>query len=184
MDRYASTYGRSCGRPSAVAKGIILLEWMPNSTQTIDCQVTMDASASGWGAYMGQLGAAGFWNHRVSRQPSNYQELLAILLAIQSFRKQIHGKKVQILSDNVTSITYVNHLGGSSMVLNRLACAIWAEAYTNDVQLVCRHIAGVKNTLADVLSRLSLQYKWRLHPAMFRILDVIGGHIPSTGLLP
>jgi ribonuclease HI len=137
----------------------------------VDCQITTDASASGWGAYMDNLKAAGFWNLRISRKPSNYREMLAILMALKSFRKNICGKTVQIMSDNITAIAYINHLGGPSADLSQLAKAIWAEAYTNSVHLICRHIAGSKNTLADALSRLNPQYEWRLHPAMFQILE-------------
>lgn len=147
----------------------------PIAPQHIDCQISTDASASGWGAYQGDMKAAGFWNHRISRQPSNYRELLAILLALQSFRKVLRNKTVQIFSDNITAIAYVNHLGGSSQDLNQLARAVWAEAYANKIQLICRHIAGSKNVMADALSRLSPQYEWRLHPGMFQVLEAHWG---------
>lgn len=143
----------------------------PITPKTIDVQITTDASSSGWGAFMGDSKAAGFWNHRVSRQSSNYRELLTILLAVQSFRAQLRGKRVQVLSDNITAIAYVNHLGGTSTDLTSLAKAIWAEAYINQIHLVCNHIAGVKNVVADALSRLSPIYEWRLHPGMFRVLE-------------
>jgi hypothetical protein len=69
----------------------------------IDHQLETDASQQGWGATVKdlQLFAKGDWNHRVSCMPSNYRELLAILLALLAFKEILRGKHVQILSDNM-----------------------------------------------------------------------------------
>ena len=87
----------------------------PIQTGPIDFQIEMDASMSGWGAQIkgSNKMAAGFWNLRLSQMPSNYRELMAVLLALKSFSFP-RGKKVQILTDNITTAAYINQLGGPS----------------------------------------------------------------------
>ena len=98
----------------------------------VDVQIQTDASETGWGAVMGTQTAAGFWNNRMSCKPSNYREMMAILLALKSF-KNLHGKSVQILTDNVSAAAYINHLGGPSRELTQLASAIWMEANNQSI---------------------------------------------------
>jgi len=72
---------------------------------------------------------AGFWNHHMSHAHSNYRELMCILLALKSFRTELVGKHVQILSDNVTDCAMTNKLRGASQDLSDLAQTLWTEAY-------------------------------------------------------
>ena len=74
----------------------------------IDVQMWTDASQTGWGAVCLGECAAGWWNHRLSRAPSNYRELMAVLLALKSFKGLLTNKKVQVMSDNVTTVAYLN----------------------------------------------------------------------------
>jgi hypothetical protein len=139
--------------------------------QNIDVQLETDASQSGWGAYLEGLCAKGDWNKRVSCMPSNYRELLAILMALLAFKTLLQGKTVQILTDNVTSAAYINHKGGPSVVLSQLATAVWATAMEYKISLTCRHIAGVTNIYADRLSREPDVHNWMLHPKLFSLLE-------------
>ena len=88
-----------------------------------------DASSSGWGAtILHQQEAAGWWHKDVAFKHLNYRELLAVLKALQSFQESINGKNVQILSDNVTTVAYINRMGGNSKELNDLMNTIWVTA--------------------------------------------------------
>ena len=74
--------------------------------EIIEEQLITDASSFEWGAKLGDLEAKGDWNQRVSKvskQSSNYRELLAILLALSAFKDELEGKCIQILTDNVTA---------------------------------------------------------------------------------
>ncbi len=142
---------------------------------TIDVQLTTDASSSGWGAHLGPLQAMGHWNQRMSQEHSNYRELMAVMMAIQSFSKQLSGLSVQLLSDNITTIAYLNNLGGPKPNLTQLATAVWAECYRFGITLQARHLAGKENVLADHLSRMNTKYEWMIHPALFRHIDRIYG---------
>ena len=148
----------------------------PIQTRPIDLQMETDASMSGWGAHIkgtSQL-AAGFWNDRLAQMPSNYRELMAVLMALKSFN--FHpGSSVQVLTDNVTTMAYINQLGGPSPALSQLAKAVWLEAYDKELTLSAKHLQGILNVKADSLSRLPQHYEWQLHKGLFHYLDQIWG---------
>ena len=110
---------------------------VPLCIQQSEIQLECDASASGWGATMPSLNieASGTWNKEVSFRHSNYRELLIILIAIQSFKKELRGKSVQILTDNVVAAAYVNHLGGKDLEFNKVVNTIFAECHNNKIRI-------------------------------------------------
>ena len=140
----------------------------------VDIQIETDASQTGWGAICQGHEAAGFWNCRMSMMPSNYREMMAILLALKSY-KNLDNKKVQVLTDNIAAAAYVNHLGGPSKQLCQLANAIWMEAYERRITLQAKYLPGVQNTIADTLSRLPNKYEWRIQPRLFAYIDKLWG---------
>lgn len=107
--------------------------------------------------------------------PSNYRELTAVLMALHSFLPIIKGKAVQIVSDNIWTMAYLNHLGGSVKELSDMAKAIWSLAFHHSIQISARYLAGKENVLADQLSRLNGKYEWRLHPKLFNWINQIWG---------
>ena len=161
-----------------------LKTWNFQSTvyKDIDVQMWTDASQTGWGATCLGQNAAGWWNHRLSRAPSNYRELMAVLLALKSFNGLLGGKKVQVLSDNVTTVAYINHLGGHCKELSDLAVAVWAEAEEQQITLTAKHLPGVINQEADFLSRIIPKYEWRLHPAVFHYTPLYFSASTSAGV--
>ena len=48
----------------------------------------------------------------MSLEHSIYRELMAVLMALKSFGPSMKEKSIQILSENVTTVAYINHLGG------------------------------------------------------------------------
>ena len=111
----------------------------------------------------------------MSNQHSNVRELMAILLSIRAFRPLLSGKHIQILSDNVTSVAYINHQGGPIPNLTNIAKDIWAEAICHNITISARHLAGKENTLADELSRQVDKHEWMLAPPAFSILRLSVG---------
>lgn len=149
----------------------------PVVVRPIDVQIQTDASHLGWGAALGDHHAAGYWDKSVALQPSNYREMLAILLALKSFAPMIEHKSVQIQTDNISSVAYVNNMGGPSAQLTDIAKAIWQEAYHLGIHLQATHLAGKLNVLADYLSRIRHPYEWQLHPRLFQYIDeTMGPH--------
>lgn len=143
--------------------------------KTIDAQLTTDASRIGWGGTLEGKKAQGFWDKSIGQSHSNIREMWAVLMALISFRDQVSGRTIQVVSDNISTVAYLNHMGGPSVELNQLATAIWAEAINNHVSLTCCHIPGKQNVVPDHLSRLNDKYEWQLNPALFRLLDEMWG---------
>ena len=110
----------------------------PIHTGPVDFQMETDASMTGWGAMVKNTNqaAAGFWNHRLSQMPSNYREMMAVLLGLKSLTFPT-GKRIQVLTDNITTAAYINHLGGPSQDLSQLASAIWMEAHDKKTHTKC-----------------------------------------------
>ena len=153
-------------------------EWngKPVKIKPVECQIFTDASDSGWGAVWNGQEASGVWNPEFMELSINYRELLAVFFAIQTFSPDIQGKSVQIMCDNVTAVAYINNLGGPGPLLTELAEAIWALVWEQGLTLQARHLAGATNVWADYLSRLPLHYEWKLHPALFSMIDNAWGY--------
>ncbi len=141
----------------------------------VDLQIFTDASMTGWGAWLHSNQAAGFWNRRLKNMPSNYREITAVLMALVSFLPMIKGKSVQIVSDNISTVAYLNHQGGSAKNLSDIATSIWSLAFRMDIHISARYLAGKENILADRLSRLNPCYEWMIHPRIFHWLDTMWG---------
>ena len=138
-------------------------------------QISTDASGTGWGGACGNIEASGTWSKDVSFRPSNYRELLAVYKTIISLREVLKGKTVQVMSDNITTVAYINKLGGTSSIMSDLMTTIFMAAHELKIDLTAKYLAGVQNTHADRLSRILTPYEWQLHPAVFRALNNMWG---------
>ena len=67
--------------------------------------------------------------------------------------------------DNTTAVAYINKKGGTiSASCNKLAKDIWNWAKGQDIWITASHVPGVKNTTADLRSRLFYDNKeWSLN---------------------
>lgn len=106
-------------------------------TDLVHAQIITDASHLGWGAVYSDKVASGDWNSRVACLTSNEREMLAVLTALKAFAPLLIGLTVQVLTDNISTMAYINHLGGPSPALSNLAMVIWAEAIENGITLRC-----------------------------------------------
>ena len=102
---------------------------------------------------------------------SDEREMLAILMAIKAFGKLLKGLFFQVLTDNISAIAFVNHMGGPSPPLSQLARAIWSEATEHGMSLRCAHIAGKINTVADAWSRTPDKHNWMIHQRLLNYID-------------
>ena len=152
---------------------VALSDWngAPLRTKPFDVQITTDASGIGLGASFEGREASGVWDKYTSQKPSNYRELLAIILAILSFKANLKNKKVQVLTDNISCVAYINRLGGISPELSKLAQALWDITYEHGMELSAKHLAGRLNVTADELNRRVSSVEWMLHPNLFQLID-------------
>ena len=142
---------------------------------SVDGQLVTDASHIGWGGHFGEEVAYGTWNYHMSRQHSNVRELTAVLLCIKAMLPLLKDKTIQVLSDNITTVAYINHMGGPMDQLVQISKLIWKIALENNITILARHLAGKSNTRADELSRRHDKHEWMLSPAMFQLLDSVWG---------
>ena len=97
--------------------------------------------------------------------------LKTVLKTLQSFKTVLEGKVVQVLSDNITTVCYINSLGGPSPLMTWLMKAIFTHVHKNRMVLSVKFLAGSQNCHADRLSRQLSPYKWKIHPQLFKWLD-------------
>ena len=142
---------------------------------SVDGQLVTDASHIGWGGHFGEEVTCGTWDHHMSRQHSNVRELTAVLLSIKAMLPLLRNKTIQILSDNITTVAYVNHMGGPMSQLVEISKSIWKIALEHNISITARHLSGKSNTRADELSRLRDKHEWMLSRPMFRLLDSVWG---------
>ncbi|XP_040195283.1 uncharacterized protein LOC120928241 [Rana temporaria] len=148
-------------------KNLHLTKGLPWSI-SISKRITTDASAWGWGAHLKDQVAQGKWSSKEARASSNQRELLAVHRALQAFQSEIRGHNLQILSDNIATVAYLNKQGGTrSRILQGIAQEMsWAEVNLGSISAV--HLKGTQNSLADYLSRHRVERdNWSLHPEVF-----------------
>jgi ribonuclease HI len=135
-----------------------------------------DASISGWGATRENCVIYGRWLIHEQSLHINALELSAIMLAIKTF-KDIQNQTVLIRTDNMTSVAYINHQGGTtSKVLSTIAESLWKLCLNRNIHLKADHVPGVMNSIADRASRMEKdRFDWKLHPEIFNALNKIWG---------
>lgn len=141
-------------------------------------QISTDASQEGWGGKLwhhpyGE--AQGCWGWKIANESSNLRELQAVYLSLITFLPHIEGQQVQILTDNICTVAYINLQGGPNKKLNIIARQIWALVINNKIQISAKHLAGSQNVQADMLSRIQSQYEWGLNLHLFQYLDRVWG---------
>lgn len=144
--------------------------------------LTTDASPTGWGAHVGGRYFQGVWESGEDNS-SNFRELRAVICALRAAMPEVRGKHLQVMSDNTTTVTYVNKQGGTrSKSLMSLAYDLFSVAEKSLLSISAVHIKGMENTQADFLSRHSLlASEWALNKDVFREITRIWG-IPDVDL--
>ena len=130
-------------------------------------QLYSDASREGWGATIEGIHLSGKWSLQDKRHHINTLELKAIWLALREVTNLVEGKTIAVFADNTTALSYISKQGGTkSWTLFRLVEEIFLWLEEHQVLLVPQFIQGVKNTVADSLSRRGqvLPTEWTIHP--------------------
>ena len=129
-----------------------------------DITITTDASNLGWGAVCNGTKTGGPWGKDEADFHINYLEMKAVLLGLKSLCNNTTGKYIRVQSDNTTTVSYINEMGGIKSVLcNDMAQTIWAWCIDSNIWLSACHIPGSQNTDADKQSRvLNVSTEWSL----------------------
>ena len=91
----------------------------------------------------------------------NALELLTVTVALKLWAPQLAGKKIQILCDNLVSVQVINKGNCSNEFMQTCMRELIFVLSLHNVQLRAVHISGESNRLADLLSRVHLNHKYR-----------------------
>lgn len=154
---------------------------LPNSK--IDMTIYTDASKKGWGAVKNKEKIGGRWSDDEAKNHINHLELLAALFGLKSFCKNEHNIHVKIYSDNSTTVSYINSMGGThSRECNNVAKEILTWCMNKQIWLTAAHIPGRENVEADKESRVFSDNKeWMIRPDVFKRITETWGK-PSIDL--
>jgi hypothetical protein len=158
---------------------LVVLNGKPIEVPPISLMLETDASKKGWGGriwiqnqgYVDQ--AAGMWTAQEQTTHINVLELQAAWFTLQALviprLPQLQIAHIQCQMDNSSAVAYLNRMGGThSRSLNNLSKKMWNWAMSHSIHLSAVHIAGVKNTVADRLSReFSERLEWMLDRTVF-----------------
>ena len=131
-------------------------------------ELKSDASHLGWGAVHGDRSTGGRWTDKEKLQHI-VLELQAVFFALKVFCKEITNAHVKVFSDNTTTVTYINNMGGSnSLHCNALTRDMWLWCIDKGIWLSAAHLPGSQNIQADRASRIFHdQTEWKLDQDIF-----------------
>ena len=134
-----------------------------------DLTLTTDASNTGWGATCKEQQTGGLWSTKEHCFHINYLEMKAVLFGLQSLCSDLTDKHIRIQSDNTTTVSYINAMGGmKSNDCNVMALQIWQWANSRNIWLSSCHLPGVDNVVADHESRnFDGSTEWSLNTKVF-----------------
>ena len=121
------------------------LDWYTDASTTLGC-----------GGYFKTHWFIAEWEWKKGQPvPSiNYLELFALTVSVINWAHLVRNKRVVLHCDNQSVVSMVNNTTSSCpncMVLLRIITLI---SLKYNVKLTCRHVSGVLNIFADLLSRL------------------------------
>ena len=93
------------------------------------------------------------------------------------FFANLNSVHVRICSNNVTTVTYINCLGGTrSVKCHKVAKLLWEWALEMSIHISTEHIPRKKNVLADAASRgLHANTEWSIADSSFQTLSSMLG---------
>ena len=101
----------------------------------------------------------------------------AVLLGLKSFCNITTGKHIRVQSDNTTTVSYINEMGGIKSVLcSDMGQTIWAWRIDYNIWLSACHIPGSQNAEADKQSRVfNVSTEWSLCTKVFEDIKKLWG---------
>ena len=127
-------------------------DWL---TPDIHVVVTSDASGSwGCGAYWAHHWFVIQWTPKLVKESIQIKELILVVAAAAVYGRHWAGKIVEFKSDNMSVVNIVEDTYSKEPHLMHLTHLLTFFACYRQFWFVASHILGVKNTLADAISRI------------------------------
>lgn len=132
--------------------------------------VQTDASLQGWGAVSHGRTVNGKWDDHEKSLHINALETLAVLRAMKVLFPNHVNTHFKVLSDNTTTIAYINKAGGTwSYFCNLFSKQLWEWCQKTNNWISATHIPGVENVKADFASRhFTEDTEWGLNVNIFQ----------------
>jgi ribonuclease HI len=153
-----------------------------------DMHLWVDASPSGWGAWAqtssGREYSFGAWPSCISQQTNNFRELYAVTMAMKRFAPSFipfQVRHVALHSDNSCVVFNIRRQAASRNLHHALR-QLLNLCEKMQIHLSVQHIAGVRNTTADALSRISRSGDYELDQAKFQEVCETMGVTPQVDL--
>ena len=150
--------------------------------------LTTDASGSGWGGVLDDnWSIQGTWSENQKLWHINSLEMLAVELSLKKFCHHLMNSVVLIRSDNTTTCSYINKMGGTrspQLCVQVFHLLTWCKRKSISVRAA--YVPGLLNTEADRLSRSRStsigpsiaqvdHREWALHPQVANGLFILLG---------
>ena len=130
-----------------------------------DVVMTSDASGKwGCGAFCGPKWFHFQWSTLMKDVHITIKELIPIVLAVAVWGREWQGLTVQARCDNSAVVDILNWGNSQDPEVMHLMCCLAFIQAKFQVYLLASHIQGIKNDLADALSRTNLNYFKFHHP--------------------
>lgn len=150
------------------AKAAKLTRKVPLQPPLQSMTIHTDASLDGWGAHSECQKVQGKWSVKFQTFHINVLEAMAVLLALKRIRppRKTH---IRLALDSTVVMHSINRGGSKSPSLNHVMIAIFSLALKKGWHISAIHIEGVRNVIADSLSRTHpLESEWKLDRRSFQ----------------
>ena len=114
------------------------------------------AQSSGYGILLGKHWAYGTWPDAWKANNICFLELFPIVVGHSTWCSELRNKRVLFMTDNESVVHVINKQTAKDPKMLGLLRAMVLICLRNNIFFRARHIPGVKNVLADSLSRLQV----------------------------
>ena len=129
----------------------------------------------GRGGVCYSISTGGQWSEDESKHRIDYFECLACFLTLRAFCLDIQNSHLKAMIDNTTAISYINSIGGRSVLCNGISRELVLWCAKHNIQYMGHtaiHIPGKQNVLADKESRVKKSdFEWKLNPLIPNCLN-------------
>ena len=135
-----------------------ILWWTQNITQYCRSLITTNFNHRCLLIRMGTVSnekeTGGHWHLEEKNLHISVLEMKAVMLGLQALCKDANNVHICLQSDNTTTVSYINSMGGVKLeICNAMALQIWEWCIARQIWISARHIPGSQNVQADKASR-------------------------------
>ena len=123
---------------------------------------TDSCTTIGFGGYLKDQWFCGMWPKKCVGLHISLLELYPIFLAFQLYGHNFSNKCISIHSDNIAVVHILNSFTSRDSLMMIMVRKLVLFCMLNNIYIKAKHISGVKNVLADRISRFQMDQVWQL----------------------